>query len=314
MNRYAILTDSSCDMDEALRRRFGIDDYVRGVLYCPDGRELRSDMDWNNGMTPESFYGAMKGRKALFRTATPVAGEVAGVFERYLREGRDILFVAMSTGLSGTLQVCKSVGDALLQRYPERSIAYVDSLRYSGSEALVLMLAARKRDEGLTLAENAAYLTQARHTVHQTGTMDDLFFLAKTGRISSFKAFFGSLAGVNPIAEINRQGMSEVLAKFKGRRAAFDATLRYMSRTILAPERQTVFVSQSARAEAAEQLAELVRREFAPKELLIRPIGTSCGASIGPGMCAVFYQGAPVTEGLEAEKRIVAEITAEMKQ
>ena len=83
MNRYAILTDSSCDMDEALRRRFGIDDYVRGVLYCPDGRELRSDMDWNNGMTPESFYGAMKGRKALFRTATPVAGEVAGVFERY---------------------------------------------------------------------------------------------------------------------------------------------------------------------------------------------------------------------------------------
>lgn len=314
MKDYVILTDSSSDLDEELRARFGIADYVRGVLYCPDGRELRSDTDWKHGFTPESFYGAMKGRKALFRTSTPVAGEIEALYEKYFREGKDILCVTMSSGISGTFQICQKVGQALCERYPERKFVCIDSLRYASAEALLVILAAQKRDEGLSIEENAAYLNEARYTIRQSGPMDDLFFLAKVGRIGNFKAFFGTIAGVNPIAECSREGMSEVLAKFKGRRTAFDATLRYMARTIVEPEKQIVFIGQSARAEAAGQLAELVRREFAPKELLIRPIGTSCGASIGPGMCAVFYRGVPVSEGLEQERRMMGEIAAELKK
>ncbi len=314
MNDYVILTDSSSDMPAELREQYGIGDYVRGVLYCPDGRELRSDTDWKHGFTPESFYGAMKGRKALFKTATPVYGEVEELFERYLKAGKDVLCVTMSSGISGTFRICQEVGQALCARYPERKLRCVDSLRYCGAEALLVMLASQNRAEGMSLEENAANLEEARFTLRQSGTMDDLFFLAKVGRIGSFKALFGSLAGVTPVAEISRAGMSEVLAKFKGRRTAFDATLRYMARTIVAPEKQTILIGQSVRAEAAEQLAALVRKEFAPKELKILPIGTACGASIGPGMCAVFYRGTPVSEELAEERKLMGEISEALKK
>lgn len=314
MNDYVILTDSSGDMPAELREQYGIADYVRGVLYCPDGRELRSDLDWKHGFTPESFYGAMKGRKTLFKTATPVYGEVEELFEHYLQAGKDILCVTMSSGISGTFRICEQVGKALSERYPERKFVCVDSRRYSGAEALLVMLASQNRAEGMSLEENAENLNEARFTLRQSGTMDDLFFLAKVGRIGSFKALFGSLAGVTPVAEISRAGLSEVLAKFKGRRTAFEATLRYMERTIVSPETQTILIGQSVREEAAGQLAELIRQKFAPKALKILPIGTSCGASIGPGMCAVFYRGTPVSETLEAERGYMAEISEALKK
>ncbi|MBQ7870680.1 MAG: DegV family EDD domain-containing protein [Oscillospiraceae bacterium] len=313
MSNYVIIPDSSCDLPAHLRQRFGITDYLHGVLYYPDGHAEPCDLDWNN-ISPEDFYDSMKKRNVLYKTATPPMEDTERIFEKYLSQGMDVLSISLSSALSSSYQNVLLVARDLRKKYPERKILCVDSLRYSNALALLTILACNKREEGLSIEENAAWLEETRHCIHQMGPMDDLFFLVKTGRISNAKAFFGSLVGVNPMADFNRKGLSEVLVKMKGKRAAFDATLKYMEQTVIDPAQQIIFIAHSNRAAAAEQLAELVREKFSPREIIINHVGQACGASVGPGLVAVYYVGQPISEDLNKEKEIMAEISAAQKK
>lgn len=312
MHKFVIASDSSSDFTAPLRERFDVPDILPGMVYFPDGHEELSDLDWER-YTPEWYYDSMKGRKALYKTAAPPAGEVERIFEKHLAAGQDVLNICLSAALSGTYQGCVLVAQKLMEKYPERKIICIDSMRYSTAQSLLIMMASLKRAEGASLEETAAYLEEKKHCIHQMGPMDDLFFLTKTGRISNFKAFFGTLAGVNPMADFNHKGLAQVLAKFKGKRAALDATLRYMEETIVKPEEQIIFVAHSNRQAAAELLAERIRDRFHPKEVIINPVGMSCGATVGPGLCAAFYEGKTISEDLAEEQAIMDKIAAEIK-
>jgi DegV family protein with EDD domain len=200
-----------------------------------------------------------------------------------------------------------------MEKYPERKIMVVDSLRYSTALSLLVIKASQKQQEGATLEETAQYLERIKHTIHQIGPMDDLFFLVKTGRISNFKAFFGTIVGINPMADFNRKGLSQVLGKFKGKKKAFDAVIEYMRGTVENPGEQIIFVAHSNREEAAKALAQRVQEEFSPKEIVINPVGLSCGASIGPGLCAVFYEGKEISENMEQEQALMNQIILNQK-
>lgn len=312
MSNFVIIPDSSSDITKPLRERFGIVDYVSGVVNFPDGHTELADLDWEK-YNPKEFYESMKDKKALYTTASAPIGNITEVFEKQLSAGKDILSVSLSSALSGNYQSCLAVKKELEEKYPERKIICVDSKRYSTSLALLVIMAAQKQLDGATIEETAEYIENTKHHIHQMGPMDDLFFLTKTGRISNFKAFFGTLVGVNPMADFNRKGLSEVLGKFKGKKAAFDATLQYVKGTIENPQEQIVFVAHSNREEAAKLLAERVKNEIAPKEIIISDVGMSCGCSIGPGLCAVFYYGSEITEDMEKEKALIASIIEEQK-
>ena len=312
MHNFAIVSDSSSDFTADLRQRFDVPDIQRGMVYFPDGHEEPADLDWEK-YTPEWYYNSMKDRKVLYKTAAAPSGEIEAIFEKNLAQGRDVLSISLSGALSATYQSCKLIAQELLKKYPERKIICIDSLRYSTALSLLVMMASQKRAEGASLEETAAYLEEKKYCVHQMGPMDDLFFLTKTGRISNFKAFFGTLAGVNPMADFNRKGLAEVLVKFKGKRAALEATVRYMEQTIEEPENQIIFVAHSNRQAVAELMAEKIREKFHPKEIYINPVGMSCGATIGPGLCAAFYVGKPISEDLTEEKTIMDAIAAELK-
>ena len=193
-------------------------------------------------------------------------------------------------------------------KYPERKIICVDSMRYSTALSLLCMLASEKKKSGATIEETAKFIEEKKHCIHQMGPMDDLFFLVKTGRISNFKAFFGTLVGINAMADFNRKGMSQVLGRFKGKKAAFDALIKYMRQTVENPHEQIMFVAHSNRPEAAKLLSELIEKEFSPKEIIINDVGMSCGASIGPGLCAAFYYGKEISEDMQAEIAIMNSI------
>lgn len=312
MADFVIIPDSACDLSAELRMRFDIPDYVRGIVYRPDGTPLQADMDWGE-MDDKTYYESMSGKKALYTSAYAPAGEVIAVFEKYLAQGKDVLSISLSSGLSGTYQAVQVAARELREKYPQRKILCVDSLRYSAAMGLLAILAVQKRDSGASIEETAAYLEEMRHRIHQMGTMDDLYFLVKTGRISNFKAFFGTLVGINAMADFNRQGIAQVLARVKGKNASFSALLRYVTQTIENPEAQILFVAHSNREQAAQLLADKLRAELNPKEIVLLPVGMSCGASIGPGLCAVFYLGKPVSEGLEAESALMTSIIQNSK-
>ena len=307
MSDFVIIPDASSDLTKDLRERFQIPDYLRGTIYFPDGSQAVADLDWEL-IDPKTYYESMTKRNALYKTASTQRGDVISVYEKFLKEGKDILSVTLSSALSGTNQLCRKVAEELLEKYPERKILVVDSLRYSTALSLLVIMASQMKQQGATLEQTAAYLEENKHRVHQIGPMDDLFFLTKTGRISNFKAFFGSLVGINPMADFNRNGLSQVLGKFKGKQRAFDAVIEYMKGTIENPEDQIIFVAHSNREQAAQLLAQRIRDTFNPKEIIINHVGMSCGASVGPGLCAAFYQGKEISENMEYELALMKDI------
>lgn len=312
MSDFVIIPDASCDLTKELRDRFHIPDYIKGTFYFPDGKETVADLDWEL-IDPTTYYQSMSGRKTLYKTASARRGNILEVYEKQLKEGKDILAITLSSALSGTNQVCTKVAEELMEKYPGRKIAVVDSLRYSTALSLLIIMASQKQQEGATLEETVDYIEKNKHRVHQIGPMDDLFFLVKTGRISNFKAFFGTLIGINPMADFNRHGLSQVLGKFKGKKNAFDAVIEYMRETVENPQEQIIFVAHSNREQAAQLLAQRVQEEFAPKEIIINHVGLSCGASIGPGLCAVFYQGAEISEDMAQEQALMNRIIEQQK-
>lgn len=312
MSKYAVISDASCDLIKPLRERFGIDDYIGSIVYLPDGTSVSSDIDWEI-FDPKEFFESMKDKNISYRTACATTGDIIKIFEKHLSAGKDILCITLSSALSGTYQTCELVKNQLLEKYPERKIICVDSMRYSTALSMLVIEASLKRAEGLTLEENAEYIENNKHRLHQCGPMDDLFFLCKTGRISNFKAFFGSLVGINPVADFNRNGLSEVLGKFKGKKLAFDAVIKYMNETIINPSEQIIFVAHSNRETAAELLKEMIIKEFNPKEVIINSVGMACGASIGPGLCAAFYWGKEISEDFSFEKEIMNKIIKNQK-
>ena len=312
MSNFVIIPDTSCDLIRELRERFDIVDYIKGIVYFPDGHSEPSDLDWER-YNPQEYYESMTDKKTLYKTSLAPIGDIIKTFETQLMQGKDILCITISSALSGTYQTCEMAARELALKYPERKIVCVDSLRYSTALSLLVIMAAVKRKSGATLEETAAFIEENKHCVHQIGPMDDLFFLCKTGRISNFKAFFGTLVGINPVADFNRQGLSEVLGKFKGKKLAFDAVIKYMKKTIKNPSEQIIFVAHSNREAAAELLKETIIKEFNPKEVIINSVGMSCGVSIGPGLCAAFYWGEKISEDFSREKGIMNQIIETQK-
>ncbi len=307
MSNFVIIPDTSCDLIRPLRERFGIDDYIDGIVYLPDGTPIKSDIDWET-YNPKEFFESMKDKNISYRTACATTGDIFKVFEKHLKNGNDILAITLSSALSGTFQTCELVKNQLLEKYPERKIICVDSMRYSTALAMLVIEAALKRKDGFSLEQTAEYIDKNKHCLHQCGPMDDLFFLCKTGRISNFKAFFGTLVGINPVADFNRKGLAEVMGKFKGKKLAFDAVIKYIKKTIKNPSEQIIFVAHSNREAAAEVLKDMIIKEFNPKEVIINSVGMSCGVSIGPGLCAAFYWGNEISEDFSVEKEIMQEI------
>ena len=307
MKEFVLIPDTACDLCKEQRGQLGIPDYLHGIFYENDGTERLIDLD-EPRENINAFFDSMGKMKTLYRTATPTVGEAVHVFEKYAQKGIDVISLSLSSGLSATYSVTLGAAKQVMEKYPQAKIYCVDSLCYSGGIAALLCGASKRQIEGKSAEEVVAYLESARTHLHQCGCMDDLFFLNKTGRVSNAKAFFGSMIGLKLMADFNERGMVEVMGKTKGKRAMLDATIAYIKKTIVNPAEQTIVVTQSAREDVTNELAERIRMEIGPKDIMFVPLGRACGASIGPGLCVAMYFGTERTAGCVREKEILSEI------
>ena len=309
MADYVILTDSSTDLTKDLRERFGIDDYLPGNITFPDGHTEDSTLDWEN-ISPQDFYTSMS-KDSMYTTGIKNLEIQEAFFEKYLKQGKDILSISLSHALSNTYDSCRKAAQNLMEKYPDRKIICVDSLRYSGGDGLLCSFAGEMKKEGKSLEEVAEWLENNKHRCHQTGTVDDLKFLAKMGRCSNVSAFMGSLINIKPLAEFNRDGMNQIITKVTGYKKLFTAMIEYMKATI-EPEPKRIFVSHSFRKAQWLQLQELIRENFPTAEIIPTTVNMANGSSIGPGMVVTFYMGKEISEGLVEETKLLEEIKAKL--
>ncbi len=305
MSKFVIIADSSCDLNKEQRERYGIADYVPGMLTHPDGRDEEANLDWEN-ISYEEFYRSMKEEKALYKTATPTPAAFREKFEKQLKEGKDVLYISLSSGLSGTYNLALLTVAQLNEEY-ENKVYVIDSLKYSGGIAMLLIKANQLREEGKTIEETVEVIKEMRFNLHQIGPMDDLFFQKRMGRIPAAAAFMGTLISLKPMADFNRNGISHVIGKVKGTKKALKAAVNYVKSLIVDPEEQKLIVNNPMREEQAIMLKNMIEEEIKPKAIEMIHVGQSCGATVGPGLVAVYFFGQSLSEDMEKEKMILAE-------
>ena len=193
----------------------------------------------------------------------------------------------------------------VLEKYPDAKIVMVDSLRFGPGFGLMCCCAGALQQEGKSLEEVVEWLEENKGRFHQAGWLDDLSFVAKKGRLTHAKAFFGTLAGVKPIGEFDYNGMTTVIGKASGAKAAYAALLTYIEKTIENAEEQVIFIAQTDRMKQAVIFKQMIEERFHPRDVRIMDVHVSCGVNVGPGLMAAYYIGKPISKDLAEEKAII---------
>lgn len=308
MKDYIILADVTCDLSLDIREAIGMEDYVKGHIHFDDGRDFLTALDWSS-ITREEFYKSLSNKKSKITTAPPNIEEYYSIFEKYIKAGRAIISMALSSKISSTYDCSCVAADRIRETYPEAEIVCVNSYRMSGAYGLLVLYAHLMKREGRTFEEVVAWLEENKYCVHQMGPIDDLIFIARRGRITMGKAIMGSFAGVKPMGDCNSDGYTTVLTKVKGMSRALDTTVQYIRETAVRIEDQVVLVAHSDRESYANDLKERLERELHPKQVWVTDVFCGCGANIGPGMVGAYYIGERISEDLAAEKAIIHQIT-----
>ena len=309
MSNYVIFTDACLDLSKEQREQFQIEFPVAGDVFFPDGSAKPADIDWKD-MSFEDFFHSME-KKAVYKSSLPNPYLVAARVEEYFKQGKDVLCVTLSGGMSGTYNSFLAAKKEMEEKYPGRKMLVVDSRRYSGGIALLAIYASKNRANGMSIEENYKWLEENKLGLHQMGILDDLMYLSRSGRISKFKAIMGNFAKVKPMAEFdNENGTPVVLGNSRGYKLAWRNTINYMKKTIGDIPGKTLVISHSIREPQALELKEEIEKEFASYgiEIIVNKVGQADGVNIGPGLVVVFYLGKPISPNCAQERALLTEI------
>ena len=309
MGSYVIIPDVTCDLSEEVREKFGITDYMHGYTHI-NGVSVKTVLDWSE-ISREEFYKTLESKKNTVSSATASPEEFYEKFKYYAERGIDVLSMSISSKISGTYNIAAAAAKRVSEEFPERKILALDSYRMSGSFGLLVINAALKRDEGLSIDELYAWLEENKHCVHQMGPIDDLTFVARRGQISNGKAFMGNLVGIKPMGDSNADGYVSVLAKAKGIKKALEATVGYVKAIATDVENQYIVIAHSDREKYALDLKARIEAAINCKKVFLTDVFAACGTNIGPGMICVYFMGEPIVEDLSKEKETLTQILAE---
>lgn len=258
---------------------------LNGVSY-PD--------DLGKSVPFDQFYKAMA-EGADTQTSQVNMEEFIAYFTPFLEQGKDILHVTLSSGISGSCNSANAARAELLQKFPDRKIYIVDSLGASSGFGLLMDKLADKRDEGLSIDELHEWALQNRLRVHHWFFSTDLTFYVKGGRISKASGWFGTVLNICPLLNMDNLGRLIPRSKIRGKKAVIKEIVTRMEQHAEGgyDYNGKVFISQSACYEDARAVADLIEQKFPHMtgRVLINSIGTTIGSHTGPGTVALFFWG-----------------------
>ncbi len=282
MKEYILMTDAACDLSEEVFAELQVP-VIPILATVEDSAELPA--------TYSDFYRLMnEGKKVT--TSAPNAQQITDFMEPYIKEGKDILYLAFSSALSYTCQAGKLAAEDLMSRYPDAKIEVIDTLCASAGMGLLLWLTVQKKAAGASLAEAAAFAKETAPHICHYFTVDDLFFLKRGGRVSATSAIVGTMLSIKPVLHVDDGGHLVPIAKVKGRKKSLEALLAHMEEDGIDLKEQTVFLSYGDCLEEVSAFADTIRERFGVKEVRLFQISPVVGAHSGPTTIALFFVGA----------------------
>lgn len=284
---YTVFTDGCSNLPGRILKELNI--RVLPCSYILDGQPGVYDGDIE-AFDSHAYYDKLRAG-AEMKTSLLNSQLFMEHFRTALEAGEDVVYVGLSSGVSGTLQAAKIAAEELMEEFPERTVRVVDSLGAAFGPGLLACRAADLRNEGKTANEAGEILDEEVKHLLQIFTVDDLNFLKRTGRASGATAAIGTILNIKPLLWGDPTGHIVALSKCRGRKKAIEAILEiYRTRSIDA-QNQRVAISHGDCLEEAQLLADKVCEICKPKELIICPHEPFTGSHVGPGMLALFFFG-----------------------
>ena len=283
---YRIFTDTSANLPTDLTEAKGIT--VVPFSYCLNGEEFMcTDTRSFDGA---GFYGAIR-KHASVSTSQINPFRYEEYMEPVLQAGSDILYIGMSSGISGSFASSSVAIEQLRAKYPERDIRAVDTLSASLGEGIVVLKAVEYLEHGMDIDEAEKRLNEMSRKGCQIFIVDDLMHLRRTGRLSNAVALAGAVLQIKPMLKGNEKGQIVCIKKERGRRRAIESLVKVYENYIENAEEQIVGISHADCAEDAEYLASRLRSVAAPKEILTVCYEPVTGSHVGPDTLALFFVG-----------------------
>lgn len=286
MADYVLFTDSTTDLSVPLVEELGVE--VLPLTFTLGGKDYKNYPD-NRELSPEDFYNQLRGG-VMCTTSQVNQADFIAAFTPVLQQGKDILYIAFSSGLSGTYNSARLAAEELQEEFPNRTIAVVDSLQASMGEGLVVYYAASLKNEGKSIEQVVDWLKENAQSICAWFTVDDLMFLKRGGRVSGAAAVAGTLLGIKPILHVDAEGHLIPMEKIRGRKASLDALVKQFEQSTFDRSQQVVFISHGDCLEDCQYVADKIT-QLGAKRVCISTIGPVIGAHSGPGTVALFFRG-----------------------
>ncbi len=286
MSEYVITTDNNSDLPESYYAEHNVG--CTYLSYSMDGQNYSHE----NFLPVEEFYDKM--RKGSMPTTAQVNPEAAkALMEPYLKEGKDILHIAFSSGLSGSYNSARIAGEELMEKYPDRKIIVLDSLAASLGQGMIVYLAQQQKEEGKSIDEVAQWVKDHRLNVVHAFTVDDLNHLYRGGRVSKTTAVVGGVLNIKPVLHVDNEGKLIPVGKVRGRKKSLLALVDMMDQKLgsYKDSCDTIFVSHGDCIEDAQFVIDKIKEKYPIKTVLVNYVGATIGAHSGPGTVALFFLG-----------------------
>jgi EDD domain protein, DegV family len=287
MNDYVILTDSTTDLNPQIIR--DLDVQVIPLQFTIGGKSYYDYAD-ERELSIKNFYDMLRAGD-MSTTAQINTAQYIDVFEPYLKEGKDVIYIGFSSGLSGSYNSSCMAAQELSEKYPNQKVYSVDSLAASMGEGLLVYNAVMQKRAGLSIDELKRWVEDNRSHLCHWFTVDDLHHLKRGGRVSSAAAVVGSMLGIKPVLHVDNEGHLIPVEKVRGRQRSLETLVQKMQESCIEPQNQVIMISHGDSLDDAKIVEELVRTKLHVKDVLINYIGPVIGTHSGPGTIALFFLG-----------------------
>ena len=292
MRKIKIITDSCADLNEDQLQKYDID-FAKMSTSC-DGVESVASLTWTENEVHE-HYNKMRNGKRIITAQVPVE-EFQRIFEEYLKQDMDIVYIGCSSKQSGSVNTGFVTAKKLMAEHEGSTIVCIDSLNASMGEGMLAIEAAKLANNGASVREIETHILAIRKNVNQFVTVHSLDALKRAGRVKGSAAFFGNLMGVKPIIIADANGDQAAYKKVKGRQKSFEEIVALLNFTIVKPEKQTIYLTHADCAkEEIDRLVALIKKEIPCLDVEVGFIGPIIGASIGPDAVGIWGFGQEVT-------------------
>ena len=283
--QFVLITDTGSDLPEEYYAEHAIDCVKLG--FTLDGVEYGED---GGEMDVKKFYELLRGG-AMPKTFQVTPAQAVSHIEPFVKEGKDVLVIAFSSGLSGTYGSYLAAAKELKERYPAPQVRVVDSLCASLGQGLFVDYIVKKADSGASLEETFRYAEELKWHICHYFTVDDLFHLKRGGRVSGTSAAIGSLLRIKPVLYVDNEGHLIPIGKTMGRRKSISALVDKMSELAALGPDDPVFISHGDCEEDVDFLIGLIRERFGERKFFVNMIGSVIGTHSGAGTVALVFKG-----------------------